>query len=488
MLGTALTQLRYALSLASGRRIDVGGIERLVRDCVATVEEFGPTSLEDADVLGGATLSDEARRTVDRSRLRHVAKLAFDTTPYYRDLFNHLGIQPDDYDIERLEALPTTDKAALRSMPEAFVNWRADPTFQALTSGTTGYPTSMWFSRYELDLGAALGAVASVMRLGFTPEDVVQLNISSRASLAMVNTIRGCQLIGCACFPVGLIDPDETLSRLATPVHLPGKKPQVSIITTYPTYLGLLVERARALEYRREDFGLEQILCGGEVLTTALRELAEEQFGARIIENYLMTEIFPVGGLMCRDGHLHITSEQGFSEVLSLEDHRPAQPGEIGTIVTTPFFPYRETTLLLRLVTGDVVRTVGGELTCELASLPATSPILGKASHAVRTDDGWLLTRDFLEVLDGEAEVPLPSRFVVQTTHEGLDVHVLTSAVDKEVAGRIQAGLHEAGVPVRRVHLHDGRSTMPPSIPLRVDLQEASYRQEDGQFAVGVAP
>jgi len=488
MLGTALTQLRYALSLASGGRVDVDGIERLVRDCVATVQEFGPTSQDDADVLGVATLSDEARRTVDRSRLRNVAKLAFDTTPYYRDLFGHLGIQPDDYDIERLETLPVTDKAALRSMPEAFVNWRADPTFQALTSGTTGYPTSMWFSRYELDLGAALGAIASVMRLGFTPEDVVQLNISSRASLAMVNTVRGCQLIGCACFPVGLIEPDETLSRLATPVHLPGKKPQVSIMTTYPTYLGLLVERARALGYGPEDFGLEQILCGGEVLTEALRQQAEELFSARITENYLMTEIFPVGGLMCREGHLHITSEQGLTEVLSLEDHRPAQPGEIGTIVTTPFFPYRETTLVLRLVTGDVVRTIEGESTCELAALPATSPILGKASHAVRTDQGWLMTRDFLEVLDGEPEVPLPSRFVVQAVREGLDIHVLASSVDRHVAGRIQARLHESGVPVRRVHLHDGGSTMPPSIPLRVDLHEASYQPQDRKLVMGIAP
>lgn len=488
MLGTALTQLRYALSLASGRRVDVEGIERLVRDSVATIEEFGPVGPEEADVLGGTTLSEDTRRTVDRRRLRQVAELAYQTTPYYRDLLDHRGILPDDYDVDKLETLPVTHKAALQSMPEAFINWRTDPTFQALTSGTTGYPTSIWFSRYELDLGAALGAIASVMRLGFTPDDVVQLNISSRASLAMVNTIRGCQLIGCACFPVGLIDPDETLSRLATPVRLPGKKPQVSIMTTYPTYLGLLVERARAEGYRRGDFGLEQILCGGEVLTNSLRLQAEELFGAHITENYLMTEIFPVGGLMCRDGHLHMTSEQGLTEVLTLDDHRPAGPAELGTIVTTPFFPYRETTLLLRLVTGDVVRALEGASTCELSSLPATSPILGKASHALRTDDGWLLTRDILEVLDDEPGVPLPSRYVLWPSLGGPEIHVLASSVDAQVASGIQARFEEACVPVRRVHLHDDLSTMPPYIPLRMDLQEASYRHDGRQPTLEVAP
>ena len=46
----------------------------------------------------------------------------------------------------------------------------------------------------------------------------------------------------------------------------------------------------------------------------------------------------------------------GLLEVLDPETRRPAGPGEVGTLVATPFPPFRETTILLRYDTQDVVR------------------------------------------------------------------------------------------------------------------------------------
>lgn len=489
MLETALTQLRYGLSLAFGRRIRIENVRRMVSDIVATQAEFGPLSREQVDMLQGATLSAESRRFINERRLRRVARAAYEQTAYYRELFGESGISPEDVTTDRVADLPVTPKEDLRALPEAFVSRRARPTFLALTTGTTGPPTSVWFSRYEIELGIALGAVGSVLSLGYAPEDVIQVNISSRATLALVTTLGGCQLIGCPCAPLGLIDPDESLARLVTPLRLPGKKPLVSILTAYPSYLGALVERAEAAGYGPKDFGLERILCGGEILTEGLRRRAEALFGATIMEGFLMTEIYPLGGLLCRQGHIHLSPEQGMMEVLGLDDLRPVDHGDVGMLVATPFFPYRETTLLFRYATGDVVRLLPSPtLTCEMAALPAVSPVLGKVSQCLEVDGRRIFTRDILEALESHPGVPLPARYAVEPDSSGICLHVMARNTDRDAAARLGAAAEERGLPLRRLLLYDSLDAMPPPVPTRSELTEATFTRRADRRAVASSP
>ena len=55
-----------------------------------------------------------------------------------------------------------------------------------------------------------------------------------------------------------------------------------------------------------------------------------------------MTEIFPVGGIVCEEGHLHWPTDQAYVEVLRPHDHQPAQPGEVGVLVITHLFYHIE--------------------------------------------------------------------------------------------------------------------------------------------------
>ena len=50
------------------------------------------------------------------------------------------------------------------------------------TTGTTGRPAEVWLSRYEMELWPALGALTSVLRGELRPGDVMQVNVSSRAT------------------------------------------------------------------------------------------------------------------------------------------------------------------------------------------------------------------------------------------------------------------------------------------------------------------
>jgi hypothetical protein len=263
-----------------------------------------------------------------------------------------------------------------------------------------------------------------------------------------------------------------------------GKKPQTSVLYTYPSYLGELVECGLALGYRPTDFGLERIYVGGEVVTAGLKARSQQLFGAaRVLEGgYGMTEIWPFGGQFCEDGHLHFEVSQGLVEVYNAETAAPALPGEAGTIVATPFFPYRETTLLLRYNTEDVVRQLPVPPTCTLRHLPATSPLLGKLALSVRHERGWTYPRQVAEALEALDEVPLPARYGFWAVPGGVAVEVVVRQSSPQVRSRIETSLQAGGVPLQELHLRDEPSQLQRPIPLRGDLREHTFGTRAGDL------
>jgi phenylacetate-coenzyme A ligase PaaK-like adenylate-forming protein len=317
-----------------------------------------------------------------------------------------------------------------------------------------------------------MAAVSLVMSAGFGPEDVLQVCVSSRAVLGLHNTVEACRLIGAASFVTGIISPSETLARLTAPLNLPGKKPKVSAISINPSYLGMLLQEAERLGYRPDDFGLEKILCGGEILTDALRRRAESAFGASITDNYAMTETFPLAGLVCSEGHLHVAADQGLVEVLDPGSFRPAEPGGVGMLVITPYPPYRETMPVLRLATGDMVRRLESAPSCELAGLPATSPLLGRASSTPSAQDGVVYQRQVLELLEGQTDIPLPARYALRPVPAGLQLNVLADQSGPGLQQRLEEEVVRRRLPIADVVLHHDLETMPKPEFARALLRE----------------
>ena len=159
----------------------------------------------------------------------------------------------------------------------------------------------------------------------------------------------------------GLVEPLRTLTLLAKEQRIPGKKPNVSYMTTYASYLGELVECGLQHGYGPDDFGLERISVGGELVSEGLKERARQLFGpVKVYDDYAMTEIWPFQGQSCSDGHLHFDPTSGMLEVIDPETETPAGSGQAGTLVATPLPPYREATMLLRYDTQDMVRHIEG--------------------------------------------------------------------------------------------------------------------------------
>ena len=126
------------------------------------------------------------------------------------------------------------------------------------------------------------------------------------------------------------------------------------------------------------------------MLSPSLAPAACQTLGVpQVDDSFSMTEVIPVTGRTCSQAHLHHDLNTGLTELLDLETGEPAAPGALGTVVITPYFPYRDCMPVFRYDTRDVVRRLPDEpLSCELAGIPGTSQVLGKASHLLRLSAG----------------------------------------------------------------------------------------------------
>jgi phenylacetate-coenzyme A ligase PaaK-like adenylate-forming protein len=476
MFETAFAQLRYAASVLFAIPFDLRALDTLVDGILETQHEFGSIGPDGAEFLGGPELDEETRREIQLRRFRTQARRGANETSYYGRIFQDLGLDPSQLKYEHIARIPVTPKESLRSDPDAFVRRGSQPAFRTTTTGTTGKPTSVYFTAREIQATGLLAAISFLQNGQITPEDIVQISTSSRATLGNTCFSQACQRIGAVWYQTGLVDPAQSLALLAEEHHLPGKKRRASFLNTYASYLGELVECGLTSGYRPEDFGLERISVGGEIVTEGLKGRCRKLFGpVEFVQGYAMTETWPFGGTRCSEGHLHFEPSQGLLEVLDPDTSEPARPGQTGTIVATPFPPYREASVVLRYDTEDLVQPVPDPLTCSLKHWPATSDLLGKLRLSVRGPEGWIHPRQIREALEALEEVPLPARCGFWAEQGGVAVEVLVREADPVLRKEIWQRLEEENVPVRELHLVQDADQLQHPLPLRCDLREMSF-------------
>ena len=476
MIESVFSQLRFAYSILTGRHFSVRGLERVAKSLVETQAEFGPQSA-DKGVLSGPLLDPEAMRVMQLRRFKMQAVRARSGTDHYKKLFERININCEKLSLDDITRIPLTSSDDIREMPESFVHCNAKPAFRTTTTGTTGKPTSVLFSKYEMDCYAALGAIGLLHSGKISSEDSVLLCSSSRAMLGNECAYGSYIQAGVLVCHGGLVDPKIMLARLTQKLNVDGKKNRFTLLVTYPSYLGQLIETAIEEGYKPDDFGLRRIFCGGEIVTEGLKRRARKVLGEVAFDtDFGMTEIWPMTGQHCEQNHMHFDASMGLVEVCDPETHESLyEEGKIGVLVATPFPPFRETTLVLRYNTQDMVRIVPQSLTCTLAHIPAVSNILGKYQLSIRHETGWVTVRDIAEALEDLDEIPLPARYSFWERSGGVIVEVVTRSQNGSIRNKIEHRLLDCGIPVRELMLHSDKSKLQKPIPLRGDLRELSF-------------
>ncbi len=471
MFQTGIRQARMAMSMVWGRPINPGNVERLVADALQTLATFGTPGDDVDQVLDGPFSDPQLRNDFQTRALRRTARRLAHVSPYYRRVFEASGFEPDGLTIDQMADLPVTLKGDLIATPADFVATGSTPHLSTRTTGTTGRPAEVWLSRYELALWPAMAALSGVLRNEIGPTDCMQINISSRATSAVQLNLATCRLVGARSRVLGLVPAEESLDSL---LGIGDTAP--TMLATYPSYLAGLVHAARRRGVTPGDFRLRRIDCGGEVLSPALAKAAYEIFGPHAVNDaFGMTEVLPVSGRVCEQGHLHHDLNMGFVEVVDVETGRPVGPDELGTVVITPYYPYRECMPVFRYDTRDVVRRLpDAPLTCEFAGVPGTSRILGKADHLLRAGNDVVTVRDLVEAVEDLPAQPWPARFTTTTSGNRLQLHVPAAALAGASTTDLRRRLADRGLDVDVAMLADGR-TASQIRPVRADLLETTF-------------
>lgn len=468
MFETGIRQFRMAISMVWGRRIDTANLARLINDALATLQEFGSPGADAQQLLDGPFSDPDERREFANRGLRRTARRLDAQSPFYSRRFAAADVRPDKLDVDALRTIPVTVKRDLIQRQRDFQCADVAPHLTTRTTGTTGRPAEVWLSRYEVELWSGLGSLAAILRDEMRPSDILQVNVSSRATASVQLNVAVCHLVGAGCRVIGIVPPDEALDSLTD-----GGS---TLLATCPSYLGELVVAARRRGLGAADFRLRRIDVGGEVLSTSLAAAARQTFGVAAVNDiFAMTEVIPVTGRRCGHDHLHHDINQGFVEVLDLETGEPAEPGALGTVVITPYFPYRDCMPVFRYDTRDVVRRLPDEpLACEVAAIPATSLVLGKADQILRLAGADVVTpRELVEAVEALPTQPWPARFRARVVDGRLHLTLPAGAVDGAGTAATREHFADRGLDVELTVVPDAQAG--PLRPLRSDLRETTF-------------
>ncbi len=279
-----------------------------------------------------------------RQALRRTVRLAARRSPFYREKFARLGIDPERVrSLADLKDCFTTPEEVRAANPEELLCGRPDLVLES--SGTTGRQTRIYLRREELDYAARQGIILFGMA-GIGPEDRILGAFDYSWGLGGLYMERAVALSGLFGVCPGLVDPLEAVERLT--LH------RFTVIIGDPFWLSRFTEIAMARGLRPP---MTALISGAERVTGYLRGQLEAYWRAPLFMTYASTELGASLGAECRarDGyHLH-----EYDYAVEVVD---ADAEGYGEIVFTTL--NRQTMPLIRYRTGDIARLLPEPCRC----------------------------------------------------------------------------------------------------------------------------
>lgn len=353
---------------------------------------------------------------------------AAQNTSYYSQI---LGEQSRN----SLDRIPVTPKSDVRDHPEAF--WTpcagARHVVKESTSGTTGTPLSLRFSREAVRQWFALHE-ARVRRWN-------GLKLSDRWAMF------GGQVV----VPVEAVDPpfwvlNRPMRQLYVSTHHLSRRNAPAIASAlcrfqpryllgYPSSMALLARFA--LEDGLKLPEVSVVLSNAETLTPSHRELLSAAFRSPVRDTYGMAEAV-AGASECSEGRMHLWPEVGIIEVTQDGSDLPGHIGEPGPLVATgllnPAMP------LMRYALGDRASLLP-QTACGCGrTLPALGQLEGRSSDFLVAPDG----RHVFWINPVFRDLPVAEAQVIQHDRNNVEVRVLpTGQWRLEHATRLRTRLVE---------------------------------------------
>ncbi len=373
---------------------------------------------------------DQLRQLQD-DRLRHIVSYVYERVPFYQEQLHRAGLKPSDIrSVEDLPRLPFTRKQDLKDQyPFGLL---AVPREQVIrvhaSSGTTGKPTVVSYTRNDIDLFADVMA-RSFIAAGTRPGMLLHNAYGYGLFTGGLGIHYGGEKLGMTVIPVsgGMTQRQITL--------ILDLKPEVLCCT--PSYAQTLGEAFKQQGIAPEDISLKYALMGAEPWTETIRADVDASLGIRSTNLYGLSEIIGPGVsqecIEARAGS-HVWEDHFYPEVVDPITGEPLPDGQQGVLIFTTLT--KEAMPLLRYWTNDITYLTHDPCICGRTHV-RMGPILGRTDDMLIIRGVNLYPTQIEEVLRDIPGIAPHYQVVVQRqgTLDEVEVKVeVTEALFREVA------------------------------------------------------
>jgi len=292
------------------------------------------------------------------SRLQATVRRSYELVAPYREMMKAAGITPNDIkSLDDLRKLPFTTKQHLRdNYPYGMV---ASPMSEIVrihaSSGTTGKPTVVCYTRNDIENWSDMVARAIVMA-GGSENDIMQVAYGYGLFTGGLGLHYGAERLGAAVIPASGGNSQKQIMMM--------KDFRTNGFCCTPSYALYLSELMAESGVKPEDMNLRYAILGAEPWTDAMRAEIEARFKIKAYNIYGLSEVMGPGVSMeCEaQNGMHIFEDHFIVEVIDPETCEVLPQGELGELVFTCIT--KEGMPMIRYRTRDLTRISKQPCTC----------------------------------------------------------------------------------------------------------------------------
>jgi len=264
-------------------------------------------------------------------RLKWTLRHAYDNVAHYRQAFDAAGVKPEDLrDLSDLARFPFTVKTDLRdNYPFGlFAVPREQLVRLHASSGTTGKPTVVGYTRDDIDTWAELMA-RSMAAAGARPGEVLHNAYGYGLFTGGLGAHYGAERLGCTVTPMSGGNTEKQIVLI--------QDFQASVLCATPSYALNIAELAEKEGVDLKNGSLRVGIFGAEPWSEAMRKELDERLGIKSIDIYGLSEIMGPGvACECTErAGLHGWEDHFLFEIVDPETMQPLPHGEVGELVIT---------------------------------------------------------------------------------------------------------------------------------------------------------
>jgi phenylacetate-CoA ligase len=305
------------------------------------------------------TMARDELAALQLHRLKRTVARAYTEVPQVREKLDAAGVRPEEIaTLADVVRLPFTVKADLRdNYPFGlFAVPRAELLRLHASSGTTGKPTVVGYTRADLDLWSDLMA-RSIACMGGRPGDVFHNAYGYGLFTGGLGFHYGAERLGMSTVPVS----GGATERQVMLMQDFG----ANVLGATPSYALNIAEVAEGMGVDLRALPLRCGCFGAEPWSEAMRRDLEARFGIKAMDTYGLSEIIGPGvASECYEAQrgLHIWEDHFLCEVIDPETGEPLPLGESGELVLTTLT--KEALPMLRYRTRDITRLIEEPCAC----------------------------------------------------------------------------------------------------------------------------